>query len=492
MDITVIGSGFGGLSAAVRLQCKGHNVTIVEKRDKPGGRAYVYEKDGFKFDGGPTVITAPWLIEEIFTKANRNPDDYYKLIPVDPFYKIFFDDGKTFYYNNDTENLLNEIRKFNPDDVSGYLKFIETTEDIFKTGFKLIDKPFHKPSAMLKILPELIRLRSNQSVYKYVSKYIKDDHLRQVFSFHPLLIGGNPFQSTNIYTLIHFLEKKWGVWYALGGTGSIINAMVKLFKELGGSILLNSEVDEILISENGGFKSKGIRLKNNNEIISDAIVCNAEIAFVYKNYINSKYRKKNTDSHIDSLKYSMSLFVLYFGTKKKYPDIPHHSIMLGKRYKGLLEDVFKNHKLAEDFSLYLHRPTASDPSMAPEGCDAFYVLSPVPHLKSGTDWSRQWKPYRDSIIDYLESRYLPGLSGNIITELHIDPLHFNTVLNSHLGSAFSVEPILTQSAYLRPHNKSEDIKNLYFVGAGTHPGAGLPGVISSAKIIEDLIEADFS
>lgn len=488
MNIIVIGSGFGGLSAAIRLQNKGHNVTIIEKRDKPGGRAYVYEKDGFVFDGGPTVITAPWLIEEIFTDTGRNPEDYYRLIPVDPFYKIFFDDGKTFYYNNNPENILNEIRKFNPDDVKGYLKFIDSTEDIFKTGFKLIDKPFHKPSAMLKILPELIRLKSNQSVYKYVSKYIKDDYLRQVFSFHSLLIGGNPFQSTNIYTLIHFLEKKWGVWYAMGGTGAIVSAMLKLFNELGGKVLLNSEADEIIIEENGKFKAAGVRMKNKQLIRADAVVCNADVPFVYKNYIPAKFRKKNTDKYIDSLKYSMSLFVLYFGTKKKYTEIPHHSIMLGKRYRGLLDDVFKNYKLASDFSLYLHRPTASDPSMAPEGCDSFYVLSPVPNLKSGTDWNKEWKSYRDSIINYLERKYMPELSANIVTEHHIDPLHFQTTLNSHLGSAFSVEPILTQSAYLRPHNKSEDIENLFFVGAGTHPGAGLPGVISSAKIIEKLFE----
>lgn len=487
MDVIVLGSGFGGISAAVRLQSKGYNVTLIEKRDKLGGRAYVYEQDGFKFDGGPTVITAPWLIEELFTQAGRNHKDYIEILPVDPFYRIYFEDGTSFNYNADLNNILSEIKKFNPDDVDGYLKFISTTEAIFKTGFELIDQPFHKPSAMLKILLDLIKLRSDKSVYKYVSQFIKNDKLRQVFSFHSLLIGGNPFQSTNIYTLIHFLEKKWGVWYAKGGTGSIVQALAKLFQELGGKIILDEEIIKFNVSQNGQRKVSSVLSKTGIEYSCDVLVCNSEIAHTYKNYIAPEFRKKYTDKKIDSMKYSMSLFVIYFGTEKKYDNIPHHSIMLGPRYKELLDEVFNHHKLAEDFSLYLHRPTATDPSMAPDGCDCWYVLSPVPHLKSGTDWKTEWKPYRDKIMNYLEERYLPDLSKHIVSEHHIDPLHFKDTLNSHLGSAFSVEPILTQSAYLRPHNKSEELDNLYFVGAGTHPGAGLPGVISSAKIVEKLI-----
>ncbi len=487
MNIVVIGSGFGGLACAVRLKIQGHDVTLIEKRDKPGGRGYVYEINGFKFDGGPTVITAPWLFEELFTSAGRNPKDYYKLTPLDPFYRIYFSDGTYFNYNGDKENILNEIRKFDANDVEGYLKFIDTTEDIFKTGFGLIDKPFHKLSSMMKILPDLIRLKSHQSVYKYVSGYIKNEKLRQVFSFHPLLIGGNPFQSTNIYTLIHFLEKKWGVWYADGGTGSIISGLMKLFEELGGKTILNAEVSEILIDDSGSKKVSGVKLIDGSTIKADAVVCNAELATAYKSLIPEKYRKKNTDKKIDSLKYSMSLFVIYFGTDRKYDNIPHHSIILGDRYKELLDDIFNKYKLADDFSLYLHRPTATDNTMAPPGCDAFYVLSPVPHLKSGTDWKNESKRYRDSIMSFLEKNYLPDLSKHIIAEHHIDPVHFRDELNSHLGSAFSVEPILTQSAYLRPHNKSEDIEGLYFTGAGTHPGAGLPGVVSSAKIVAELI-----
>lgn len=487
MKIIVIGSGFGGIASAVRLQSSGHEVALLEKRDKPGGRGYVYEKNGYKFDGGPTVITAPWLFEELFTLAGRNPKDYYTLVPLDPFYRIYFSDKTFFNYNGDKESILNEIRKFEPGDVDGYLKFIDTTEDIFKTGFELIDKPFHKLSNMAGILPYLIRLRSYKSVYGYVSQYIKNDKLRQVFSFHPLLIGGNPFQSTNIYTLIHFLEKKWGVWYAIGGTGSIVSALLKLFNELGGVVRLNSEVDEILAENNGRPRVKGVRLKNGDILDADAVVCNAELATAYKTLIPERHRSKNTDRKLDSLKYSMSLFVIYFGTNRKYDGIPHHSIILGDRYKGLLDDIFINYRLAEDFSLYLHRPTATDPSMAPAGCDSFYVLSPVPHLKAGVDWKTEAPKYRNRIMNFLEKNYLPRLQDHIAAEHFIDPIHFRDDLNSHLGSAFSVEPILTQSAYLRPHNKSEDVDNLYFTGAGTHPGAGLPGVVSSAKIVADLI-----
>ncbi len=492
MKIIVIGSGFGGIASAVRLVTEGHDVTLIEKRDKPGGRGYVYDINGFRFDGGPTVITAPWLFEELFTAAGKNPKDYYRLVPLDPFYRIYFSDGSYFNYNGDKENILNEIRKFEPSDVEGYLKFIDTTEDIFKTGFGLIDKPFHKLSSMVKILPDLIRLKSHKSVYNYVSGYIKNEKLRQVFSFHPLLIGGNPFQSTNIYTLIHFLEKKWGVWYSEGGTGSIINALMKLFHEMGGKSLMNTEVDEILIEDRGNFRVSGVKLKDGKKIEAEAVVCNAELATAYKHLISAKYRKKNTDKKIDSLKYSMSLFVIYFGTDKKYNNIPHHSIILGDRYKELLDDIFNKYKLAEDFSLYLHRPTATDSSLAPEGCDTFYVLSPVPHLQSLTDWKSKAKEYRDSIMNFLEKYYLPDLSKHIVAEHYIDPIHFKNDLNSHLGSAFSVEPILTQSAYLRPHNKSEDIDGLYFTGAGTHPGAGLPGVVSSAKIVAELIKEDLS
>ena len=486
MRITVIGSGFGGLAAAIRLQTAGHAVTLLEKRDRPGGRAYVYAIDGFTFDGGPTVITAPWLIEELFTEAGRDPNDYLEMIPVDPFYSIRFDDGSTFRYTGDRDAMVEEIRRFNPDDVDGYLRFLATARDVFRTGFDLIDVPFTTFGAMMKVLPDLVRLRADRSVYDVVKRFIKDERLRQVFSFHPLLVGGNPFQTTSIYTLILYLEKEWGVWFARGGTGAVVDAMVRLFEEMGGEMRLDAEVDEIVVDD-ATRRARGVRLKDGEEITADAVVCNGDVAHAYRHLLPARHRRKYTDAKIDRLDYSMSLFVLYFGTDRTYDDIDHHTIILGPRYEGLLDDIFNRHHLADDFSLYLHRPTTTDPSLAPPGCDAFYVLSPVPHLDADVDWRVTAPLYRDRIVRYLEERYLPDLGKHIVAEHHIDPLHFRDTLNSHKGSAFSVAPTLTQSAWFRPHNRSEEVSNLYFVGAGTHPGAGMPGVISSAKIVAEMI-----
>lgn len=486
-NIIVIGSGFGGLGAASRLLSAGHKVTILEKRDKLGGRAYVYEKNGFRFDGGPTVITAPFMFDDIFEAAGKKREDYVEFVPCDPFYRIFDAEGNHFDYNNDEAFTLEEIRKRNPDDVEGYKEFLSTTKAIFDKGFvELADQPFLKFTDMLKVAPDLIKLQSYKTVYKYVSKYIKDEFLRRCFSFHPLLVGGNPFDTTSIYAMIHYLEREWGVHYAMGGTGAIVSALEKIIREQGGTIQTDAEVEEILV-ENGS--AAGVRLKNGEILKADEVVSNADVAFTYKNLINPKHRKKYTDRKIERTKYSMSLFVIYFGTKKRYTDsgLAHHNIILGERYKGLLQDIFHKKHLADDFSLYLHMPTITDPSLAPEGCEGFYVLSPVPHLDSGTDWEEMAPKYRDAIMNFLEENYLPDLQENIIAEHYIDPLHFQNVLNSYKGSAFSVEPILTQSAWFRPHNKSEDVDNLYFVGAGTHPGAGLPGVLSSSIIAQDLI-----
>ncbi len=486
-NIIVIGSGFGGLATASRLLSKGHNVTVFEKRDKPGGRAYVYEMNGFKFDGGPTVITAPFMFDDIFETAGKKREDYITFVPCDPFYRIFDSNGKKFDYNNDHDFILSEIEKRNPSDKDGYEKFIATTKPIFDKGFvELADKPFLKFTDMLKVAPDLIRLQSYKNVYKYVSQFVEDEFLRRVFSFHPLLVGGNPFETTSIYAMIHYLEREWGVHFALGGTGAIIDSLVKLIGEQGGTVNLNTEIDEILIDEG---RASGIRLKNGEIHHADVVVSNADVAFTYKNLIGKEHRKKYTDRKIERTKYSMSLFVIYFGTKKRYNEsgLAHHNIILGERYRGLLSDIFHKKKLADDFSLYLHMPTITDPSLAPEGHEAFYVLSPVPHLDSGTDWTETAPKYRDAIMNFLEENYLPGLQENIVAEHYIDPLHFRDTLNSYKGSAFSVEPLLTQSAWFRPHNRSEDVENLYFVGAGTHPGAGLPGVLSSAKIAENLI-----
>jgi phytoene desaturase len=487
--IIVIGSGFGGLAAAIRLAVRGHDVEIFEKLDKPGGRAYVYETGGFKFDCGPTVITAPFLFHELFELAGKKSEDYFTLKVLDPFYRIFNDKREYFDYNSNTDFTLSQIDKFNPKDKQGYLKFIKTTKAIFQKGFvELADKPFNKFSDMMKIVPDMMKLKSYKTVYRYTSSFIKNDFLRQCFSFHPLLVGGNPFDTTSIYALIHYLEREWGIHYAMGGTGTIVNGLVRLFEELGGKIHYNAEIKEITVKNR---RVSGIKLNDRDEtfIPADSIVSNADVAFTYRSMIPEMYRKKYTNRKIEKMRYSMSLFVIYFGTKKRYnnSNIQHHNIILGKRYKGLLNDIFKRKVLAEDFSLYLHMPTMTDPSVAPAGCEGFYVLSPVPHLGSGTDWTREAQPYRDKLIQFLEASYLPDLESNIIAEHYVSPLHFQNNLNSYLGSAFSVEPVLTQSAWFRPHNRSEDFENLYFAGAGTHPGAGLPGVLSSAKIVDRLI-----
>lgn len=487
--ISVIGSGFGGLSAAIRLAARGHTVDIFEQRDKLGGRAYVYTINGFTFDGGPTVITAPFMFDDLWAAAGKRREDYVSFVPCNPFYRIFDTEGRSFDYNGDEAFILDQIAQWNPADRDGYLRFLATTKGIFQKGFvELADKPFLRWTDMVKVAPDLIRMQSYKSVYRYVSHYIQNDFLRQVFSFHPLLIGGNPFDAPSIYAMIHYLERQWGIHYALGGTGAIVEGMGRLLGELGGKIHLNSPVAEILAEKR---RVTGLRLAAGDVIPADVIISNADVAFTYRKLIPAAYRRHNTDRRFERMKYGMSLFVLYFGAKRRYTsaDTPltHHNILLGKRYKGLLDDIFDNKVLAEDFSLYLHMPSRTDPAVAPEGCETFYVLAPVPHLGSGIDWAVAAKPYRDAIIRFLEERYLPDLSTNIIAEHYIDPRHFAGTLNSYLGAAFSFQPTLRQSAWFRPHNRSEDFDNLYFVGAGTHPGAGLPGVLSSAIIAENLI-----
>lgn len=350
----------------------------------------------------------------------------------------------------------------------------------------MIDKPFSSWYDMLRVIPKMVKLRSDRSVYKFASRYFNDERLRICFSFHPLLIGGNPFTSTSIYSMIHQLEQEFGVWFAMGGTGALVQALCRLFQEIGGELHLNSEVAQIIVDSQR--RVKGVELKNGELLDADVVISNADVAWTYLHLIKPEFRRKYTDKRIERMSYSMSLFVYYFGTDRRYENIAHHEILMGPRYKGLLDDIFKYKRLADDFSLYLHRPTATDTSLAPDGCDCWYVLSPVPHLGSNTDWKVMGPIYRDKIVKYLEERYLPNLSKHIVTDHYIDPLHFRDTLNSYLGSAFSVEPILTQSAYFRPHNKSEDIENLYFVGAGTHPGAGLPGVMSSGKIVANMID----
>lgn len=481
----VIGSGFGGLAAAIRLGARGYRVTVVDRLDKPGGRAYVHRLNGHVFDAGPTVVTAPFLFEELWTLCGKRMEDDIDLRPVTPFYRIRFDDGQTFDYTGDAAAMRSEVSRLAPGDVEGYERFLTMSEEIFKVGFEqLAHVPFSRWTDMARILPDMVKLQSYRTVYGLVSKYVKDERLRQVLSFHPLLVGGNPFSTTSIYTLIAFLERRWGVHFPIGGTGALVNGLVGLIEGQGGSVRLSTEVKQILV-ENG--RACGVLLGGGERLEADVVVSNADSAWTYRYLVPSEARHRWTDRKIERAHYSMGLFVWYFGTKVQYPDVAHHTILLGPRYKGLLEDIFVRHVLADDFSLYLHRPTATDPALAPPGRDSFYVLSPVPNLNSGTDWRTEVERYRKSVERYLERSVLPGLSGNITESMTMDPQDFQDRLLSFRGAAFGIEPVLTQSAFFRPHNESEDIERLYLVGAGTHPGAGLPGVLSSARVLDRVV-----
>jgi len=487
MRCVVIGSGFGGLAAAIRLQARGHHVTIVEKLEQPGGRACVFRQNGFTFDAGPTIITAPWVFDDLFSVAGKRREDYVEFVALDPFYNIRFDDGSVFRYNGDDTNQLEQVRAFsNGRDVDGYHRLLASTRPIYDVGMALLDKPFLTVASLLKVIPDLVRLRADRSVAAHINRFITDERLRRVFSFHPLLVGGNPYHTSSVYTLIHRLEREWGVLFAMGGTGALVGSLVKLFQEIGGTVRLNSEVAHVDV-DRATRRATGVRLTSGECIAADSVVCNGDVAEGYRRLVPEWARPSMRDTRINRYTYSMSLFVIYFGTDRQYPDTAHHEIILGKRYKELLEDVFEKKILSDDFSLYLHRPTATDPSLAPPGHDCWYVLSPVPHLGSGIDWDAVGQRYRDRIMQFLEDHYLPELQSHIVTERRIDPRYFEHTLNSYNGSAFSVEPTLMQSAYMRPHNRSPDIANLYFCGAGSHPGAGLPGVVSSGKLVADLI-----
>jgi phytoene desaturase len=480
----VIGSGFGGLAAAIRLQARGYATTILEMRDKPGGRACVFKDKGFIYDAGPTIITAPFLIDELFALAGKRTEDYVRIVPVTPFYRIVFPDGRKFDYTGDEAEIIAQIEKFNPDDVPGYLQFVAKSHAIFDRAFiDLADQPFSSFTDMLKVAPDLIRLRSDQSVFALVSHYIKDPLLQQVFSFHPLLVGGNPFQSSSIYAMIHYLEREWGVHFAMGGTGALVQGLLRLFTEMGGALRLNARVERLLVEDG---TARGVRLDSGEEFSADVIVSNADVANFYKKAVPAAARKKWTDERLERMRYSMSLFLIYFGTDRTWPDLAHHTIVLTERYRELLEDIFQKKILADDFSLYLHAPTRTDPSLAPPGCECFYVLSPVPNLGGKVDWNAVKDLYADAILESLE-KLCPDLRRHIVSKMIWTPLDFETQLDAWLGSAFQFEPILTQSAWFRPHNVSEDVKNFFLVGAGTHPGAGVPGVLSSAKLLERVL-----
>ena len=486
----VIGGGFGGIAAALRLRKRGYAVTLIDKQDKLGGRAYVYHRNGFVFDAGPTVITAPFLIDELFELFGKNREDYVKLVPLYPWYRIQFADGIRFNYGGTLEQTLDEIRKIEPADADGYLKLLAHARKIFDVGFtQLGDKPFSTIWSMVKVAPQLISLGTWRSVWQMTCKYIKNEKLRRVFSFQPLLIGGNPFATTSIYSLIQHLEREWGVHFAMGGTGAIVAALQKLMREAGIKILLDTEVSRILLdARSSEDRVNAVRIRDGDKLSADIVVCNADAPFVYKRLLDDALQSgRGAQSRLNRLKYSMGLFVLYFGTRKKYDEVVHHTILLGQRYRELLKEMFDDHKLEiKDFSLYLHRPTATDPSMAPRGCDAFYVLCPVPNLQGQIDWKITGPQYRELILDYLELMLLPDLRKHIVEDFYVTPEHFRDNLNTLHGTGFSIQPTFRQSAYGRFHNKS-DIAGLYFVGAGTHPGAGLPGVLCSAKVLENVL-----
>ncbi len=485
MKSIVIGSGFGGIAAALRLRAKKHDVTLIEKHTDLGGRARVFKKNGFTFDGGPTVITAPYLIYELFKLFNKDPKKYIEIKPLDIWYRFVFEDGMKFDYSGNEDEMKNQISKINVDDVKGYEELVLFTKKIFDKGFtELSDVPFNKFNFMIKQLPSLLNLKSYRSVYSLVSSFIKDEKLRRVLSMHPLLVGGNPFTTTSIYGLILYLEKKWGIHYSMGGTGKIINGLEKLMIEENIEIIRGNEVINIISNNN---KIEKVKLKNNKEIRADNVICNADPPEVYDKMINLNKVSSVFDWKRKRMEYSMGLFVYYFGTKKKYNEIKHHTIKFGDKYKEHLSDIFDNKKLNDDISYYLHRPSATDSKMAPEGHDCFYVLVPVPNNQSGIDWSVEGDKVKDLVIDKMEKNLLPNLRENIVEDFYLTPDYFEKELNTKHGSGFSVQPKLTQSAYFRFHNKSEICKGLYFVGAGTHPGAGVPGVLSSAKVLDKLI-----
>ncbi|MCY1642687.1 phytoene desaturase [Methylorubrum sp. SL192] len=480
----VIGAGFGGLAAAVRLGARGYRVTVLERLDQPGGRARVHRQDGFTFDAGPTIVTAPFLFEELWRLCGREMREDVTLVPMQPFYRIRFEDGQSFAYSGDRAAMRAEVARFSPDDVPGYERFMAHSEAVCRMGFEELGHiPFGSLGSMLRIAPDLLRLSGHRSVYDVVSRFIRDERLRTIFSFHPLLIGGNPFRASGIYCLIAHLERQWGVHFAMGGTGRLVDGLCGLIRGQGGRVRCGEDVSRIRVEE---ARATGVVLAGGEVIPADIVVSNADSAFTYGTLLGGRTRRWSP-RRLARASSSMGLFVWYFGTRKKYPEVDHHMILMGPRYRGLLQDIFDRKHLSDDFSLYLHRPTATDPLLAPPGHDAFYVLAPVPNLDGGQDWAQLAEPYRQRIARFLEGSVLPGLSDALVTSRVTTPQDFSDDFLSFRGSGFGLEPVLTQSAWFRPHNRSEDVANLFLVGAGTHPGAGLPGVLSSARVLDSVV-----
>ncbi|MDZ5605343.1 phytoene desaturase [Pseudomonas sp. RP23018S] len=485
----VIGAGLGGLALAIRLQSAGVATTLLERRDLPGGRAYVYKDEGFTFDAGPTVITDPSAIEALFEAAGKSMRDYVELLPVTPFYRLCWEDGTQFDYGNDQADLERQIHALEPADVEGYRRFLAYSKEVLAEGYiKLGAVPFLSFRDMLSAGPQLARLQAWRSVYGMVAKFIRNDKLRQAFSFHALLVGGNPFSTSSIYTLIHALEREWGVWFPRGGTGALVAGMAKLFEDIGGRLVLNADVSGF---DTEGDRVTAARTADGQRWPADVIASNADVVHTYSNLLGAHPRGRSEGERLKTKRFSNSLFVVHFGLKREQPQLRHHTVCFGARYKPLIKEIFAGPHLPEDFSLYLHTPCATDPSLAPPGCSSHYVLAPVPHLGNvDVDWREEAPRYRDRIFSYLEQHYLPGLRDDLVTCRTFTPMDFKEQLNAHLGSAFSLEPVLQQSAWFRPHNRDGQIGNLYLVGAGTHPGAGVPGVIGSAKATAGLMLED--
>ncbi|MEZ7847397.1 MAG: phytoene desaturase family protein [Polaromonas sp.] len=485
MQALVIGSGFGGMAAALRLRAKGYEVTVVDRCSQLGGRAQVFEREGFRHDAGPTVITAPFLFDELFELFGEKFSDHVTLVPLKPWYRFHFADGDSFDYGGTLEETLSEIARIEPKDCDGYRQLLLQSKRIYDVGFtELSAVPFHRFKTMLKQIPRLLGLRSYETVWQLVSRYLSNPKLRQAFSIQPLLVGGNPFDTTSIYGLIHYLERAYGVHFAMGGTGSITQALGGLMARQGIDVQLGQTVQSLTVEQG---EVKGVVMDDGRILSADLVVSNADPAHLYGSMVKPSEQHVATRLKLGAAEFSMGLFVLYFGTTRTYPEVAHHTIWMGERYRELLADIFNHKTLSEDFSLYLHRPTATDPSFAPPGCDSFYVLCPVPNLLGKQDWTTSGPALRDRIVAALDRTILPGLQTTITAEFFMTPKNFEKDYLSQHGAGFSVSPLFRQSAWFRFHNRAEGLKNLYLVGAGTHPGAGLPGVLCSAKVLDALI-----
>ena len=487
INTLVVGGGFGGIAAALRCKAMGHNVTIIDKLSKLGGRAQVIERNGYKYDTGPTVITAPFLIEELFNLFNEKLSDHLEFKPLDPWYRFHFHDSTTFDYSSTVEETKKEISKFSPEDAESYDNLLKESEKIFDIGFtKLSDQPFTSFWTMIKQIPYLLKLKSYESVSKMVSRHIKNKKIRSAFSIHPLLVGGNPYTTTSIYSLIHFLERKWGVFFCMGGTGKLVEELTNLMKRNDINIETNKNLKSVEHKDSVAYKAI---TECGKEYKFDNLIFNGDPPVFYKEILKPASRNfLNPIFPAKSLSYSMGLFVLFFGTKTRYEEIAHHTIWLTERFKDLLHDIFEKRIITEDFSLYLHRPTATDKSFAPDGHDSFYVLCPVPNLKNNIDWSIHGEKLKDQIITELEKTIMPNLSNHIEDISYMTPKDFKNNYRSMYGAGFSIAPKFTQSAWFRYHNEDDNIPNIFFSAAGSHPGAGLPGVLSSAKVVENILK----